>query len=109
MKPTNEEFKQAIHILGVARRFIQRGWCQKASTRVRKGKVQFCLSGAVHHAHPFGDRNLARTALTRVLNYEGLVSWNDRRGRTKEQVLATIDKAVKHLEGEINVTRAEAS
>lgn len=102
-----------------ARTRIEKGWCQKRFARDSNGEgvgahspkaCSWCTTGAVYVVTTSTlDVFYALNALTETLNVSGrtlrgmrpdamyysLGVWNDKEGRTKEEVLALFDKAIK--------------
>lgn len=95
-----------------ARNLIARGWTQEADARDAQGRsiqpwnpnaVTWSLLGALVAAleseaeknEPLAIRELAVAcaALAAVIDDDSLEAWNDRRARTREDVLAAIDRA----------------
>ncbi len=81
-----------------ARGFVERGWCQHMGADA-KGNV--CMSGALnratchnHSAYLRGEVDAVRFAVVKAIGWENIPAWNDRPGRTKEEVLAAIDRAI---------------
>ena len=93
-------------------RIVEIGWCQGASARDRDGipviesrmpPAAYCLRRALG-PNGFGVVEFeAQDLLIRALNLDplnqfdrvgGIVSWNDATGRTREQVVAALDKAI---------------
>lgn len=91
-----------VQVLRKARALIKKGWCQGAYARAingasvdpaHPGAVRFCAMAAIskiaqRHEHRAG------MVLVSVIN-AGICGWNDRHGRTKTQVLAAFDKAIR--------------
>lgn len=91
-----------IEILKGARALIEKGWCQGRYATDTNGApasersdnaVCFCISGALFRLGA-GAGAPASYAVRAAIDYAYLVAWNDKRGRTKEQVLAAFDKAI---------------
>jgi hypothetical protein len=89
--------------LAEARKLIAQGWTQGAYKRVVNGVECWCISGAIDKAAPDDKPNeLAFAALFHALGDDdlylssssNLTGWNDAPGRTKEDVLALIDRAI---------------
>jgi hypothetical protein len=85
-----------------AREMISQGWIQGSYSRAEAGVTCFCAKGAL-----FGACEDISTALDLAYlleddlpeGYGGLVSFNDEKGRTKEEVLALYDRTIARLEG----------
>ncbi len=61
----------------------------------RGGLSSFCALGAVEHLSNNDDvRRDATYLLEDQIHYGSLVEWNDKRGRTKQQVIKLFDKAI---------------
>lgn len=59
----------------------------------------FCLGGALHRAEhggnaPHSVRDEVRLLITDAIGEGYIPNWNDRRGRTKEEVLQALDIAI---------------
>src|SRR6185295_11040321 len=112
---TGGRMKTVLQILQEARALIAKGWTQ--GTYYTPDKSKFCLVGALSEASgPLDTHTLAtdvriqayRKAAEAVAKglmvdstpgehdefYIGLVPFNDQPGRTKDEVLALIDKAI---------------
>jgi hypothetical protein len=102
-------------ILKNARTLIEKGWCQGAWARNKKGKpvqwdnsaaASWCLRGAIHKgAAEASSRDTAGATVTieRILRdrfhvIDGLTWWNDDPKRTKKDVLKALDIAIKEKE-----------
>ena len=92
-------------LLTEARALIAKGWCQGASARDVHGipadfwgqkAVTFCMSGALCRMENFifDAHRTSRNILYSVIEVNNLATWNDREGRTQEEVLAAFDKAI---------------
>lgn len=102
----------AIDILNQARFLIEKGWTQGAPARTARGRVVlahdrtarcFCLVAALYWAADLigadaRQQNRAYMALKRLIK-GSLSGWNDEEGRTREEVLALIDRAIARLRG----------
>jgi hypothetical protein len=106
MKATNK--KQVL----LATRWIitNIGWCQGMAWKDKKGHIIFgketilngkatlgacCLSGAIglvecEKTTMFGALN----TIEKAIDQTHVTTWNDKKGRTKEQVLALLDKLI---------------
>lgn len=57
--------------------------------------VCFCANGAIQAvSKAWQEVTAARSALQQFTSPDNLVSWNDRKGRTKREVLALFGKAI---------------
>jgi hypothetical protein len=92
-------------VLGGVRLLIENGWTRGRDKKKRGARTCYCLSGAL--AAVVGedwDSDLgARTYLKRAISpfspgHVIITEWNDAPGRTKAQVLAVIDGAIKLAE-----------
>lgn len=98
------------------RRLIESGWTRGAWARTESGSpcwedntnaVCWCLSGAVQKVFSGDESTQTRIDLTRALvrnlpaGFWDIPAWNDEPGRTKEEVLALIDKTIEGLPGEV--------
>lgn len=95
---------EAVEILKEARKLlIEKGWTQAAYARDINGyrvsprstdAVCFCSIGAIQHVH--GSWGVPERFLTRASEhaYWSVPVWNDKPGRTKEDVIALFDKAI---------------
>lgn len=80
--------------------YIKKGWCRKNLAIDADGRavltsdlsaVAWCLSGAVCAASKFDYKTMKRWfGLIESKMDEAIPKWNDRRGRTKEQVIALL-------------------
>ena len=89
--------------LAEARKLIAQGWTQGKYKRVVNGVECWCISGAIDKAAPdYKSNGLAFAALFHALRaYDfylsastNITEWNDTPGRTQEDVLALIDRAI---------------
>lgn len=76
----------------------QKGWCQGAMARNRKGfrcgfddpkATQFCLTGALYRADAYTHEVFF---FLRSHIGESFTEWNDAAGRTKEEVIALLKR-----------------
>jgi hypothetical protein len=90
-------------VLTEARKLIAQGWTQGEYKRVVNGVECWCISGAMGQAAPdYKPNGLEFAALFRALRADdfylssstSLIEWNDTPGRTQEDVLALIDRAI---------------
>jgi hypothetical protein len=95
-------------LLGHARRFLQRGWCQRFFARDAKGQYvgstspiarSWCILGALRAARD--ELGLDELTLKSAINVLGahahtrcLQNWNDSTGRTQEEALRLFDEAL---------------
>ena len=109
---------QLIDDLTNTRSFVERGWTQHTLSVDADGRTadpsspeakKWCLDGALYAAVPdlsgnnFQDklarRHQAREAITQATDdLDSIDQWNDKRGRTQEQVLAALDQTVAYCE-----------
>lgn len=118
-----ERLARITPMLRRARALLQRGWCQGSFGRDIQGRplgsiflcyaVDRCLEGALYQAaadltrssvgdlslEAFGLYNEATDYLRALLTDRGesnawLAMWNDRKGRTQEDVLRLLDRAL---------------
>jgi len=92
------------NILINARNRLEKGWCQGHFELVSEdgNSVEYCIYGAVNSASSIMDTNdqaidIANKAVKTIqfiLNEEEIDKWNDTPGRTKEEVLEMMDKAI---------------
>jgi hypothetical protein len=89
--------------LAEARKLIAQGWTQGEFKRVVDGVECWCISGAIDKAaSDYKPNGLAFAALFHALRADdfylssstNLIEWNDTPGRTQEEVLALIDRAI---------------
>ncbi len=84
---------------------IERGWCQKSygQYKMHTDRTSYCASGAIRNARDSGisEMNQDEMDALRVLavclksrSEADIISFNDERGRTKEEVLALYDRAI---------------
>jgi hypothetical protein len=99
--------KTVLGLLKKAQRLLlEKGWTQRAFARTSTGEpigrynreskpVSFCALGAVEH---LSNNDYVRRDATYLLkdqiHYGSLIEWNDKRGRTKQQVIKLFDKAI---------------
>ena len=96
-------------VLVEMRRLIEEvGWTQDYDARDQEGEAVdpcsevaacFCLGGALHRAEhggnaPHSVRDEVRLLSTDAIGEGYIPNWNDRRGRTKEEVLQALDIAI---------------
>ena len=91
----------AKRVLRKARELIESGWCQG---RPHNGlRTKRCASQAIFDATPYhvdglADVRLAESAelyFIHAIGGEGIPGWNDAPYRTKEEVLAAFDRAIR--------------
>jgi hypothetical protein len=96
-------------VLTAARNLIaKKGWCQGALARTiaggtvptdSPGAASWCMVGAIEHcsndALPLSIETNARRLIMSALDICSIPAWNDHPGRTKAEVLAAFDKAIK--------------
>lgn len=98
----------AKDVVREARKLIKAGWIQgRAAEADAVGNMSYCMTGAMNHAvHTLNASNNAyydaiyavEQAVRYGKKYYGtIISFNDADGRTKRQVLAKFDKALKEL------------
>jgi hypothetical protein len=82
-----------VEILSKARELLERGgWCQGTEYNYRG---QRCLVGAVYYVAPtYLDARVAVAALQRETDGAWPAFWNDKPGRTKEEVFELIDRVI---------------
>lgn len=94
-----------VEALRKARALIKKGWCQGFFAQTSDGEEvdandrrarKWCASGAVFaqkgHGRIVGD---ALSVLSRVVETSSISDWNDAPVRTKREVLAAFDRAIK--------------
>jgi len=90
-------------VLTEARKLIAQGWTQGEYKRVVNGVECWCILGAMGQAaSDYKPNGLAFAALFHALRADdfylssssNLTEWNDAPGRTQEEVLALIDRAI---------------
>lgn len=89
---------------------VERGWCQDTLARDEHGDpttvgphgaVSWCLLGALVAAsldRPLELVTRAADALAPYVGEGGLVGWNDRPGRTQEEVVGAIRSCIASME-----------
>ena len=107
-----------LAVLKKAREKIEKGWTQLAYARRPDGTVVhsnhgdancWCLSGAIDCAYKeleLDDRSTLSSGAYRAVydtivqenHVDTIAEWNDRPGRTVEQVLAVLDRTISDLE-----------
>ena len=104
-----------VELLEKAKKKIEKGWCQETLAKDAKGRIvsersrdacQWCSVGAILAALPIkewrkeqeiGFSTLAETMegfLEKAMGSVSVAHWNDRPGRTQQQVIAAFDKAI---------------
>ena len=78
---------------------VEHGWCQrtllaKDGRMCVDGAIRFAVSGDAIHKYGSDLHRWAANRLCLVIEDE-VTTWNDRRRRTKRQVLAAFDKAIR--------------
>jgi hypothetical protein len=69
----------------------ERGWCQG---RFHDSRGRSCAAGAIRVVTGDTDAELAaRRALRRVVGGEAIALWNDKIGRTAEEVITALESA----------------
>lgn len=102
---------KTVTILKRARAKIVKGWCQGHSAIDSRGNlclaetsaaVSWCAVGAIFAVskNDWKYEEAARDVLEKALGkgQSEIANWNDEPKRTKKQVLALYDKAIRHLE-----------
>lgn len=110
-----------MHALDAARDLVEKGWCQGAHALQADGKrtsatdteaCKWCLNAAITRAVHDGYSNQGEAVVERVLdevqqrlffvmgvsansNFFTLVEWNDKQGRTLEEVTALLTEAAR--------------
>jgi hypothetical protein len=91
-----------IDVLLDARSLLARtdGWIQRSRSQMVKGKIAYCIEGALLAAepksHPFSDGSSFSDAWTRVQAEldEPIAEYNDAPERQQSEVVETIDRAI---------------
>lgn len=107
--------KSVVEILVRARKYVARGWCQKAFAKDSYGNsvqesssaaCRWCAIGAIRQACI--DLNLDLPAgwpaidrLLRAAPAEDLEAWNDQFGQTQQEVIEAFDRAIQQINAEI--------
>src|SRR5258706_15167283 len=87
-------------VLIVARKLlIEVGWCKGWAVKFKADKpIAFCATGAIQYVSaPWRLKDKADDALRTAINWDYIPQWNDHKKRTKRQVLAAFNKAIKSL------------
>jgi hypothetical protein len=90
----------AKQLATAARAIVERGWSQGSQTKNwDNGIDSFCAVGAMKRAMIDLDERYSvfvdvMIKMSEVLEGDAIVVWNDREGRTKEQVLAKFDELI---------------
>ena len=91
-----------IQILKRARKLLRKGWCQENTVMWdEKGAPEaYCIVGAVAFASRAAWEKEALAARKRIFEAlpagaKGLVDFNDKAGRKKEEVLKVMDEAIR--------------
>lgn len=91
------------NLLQEARALIERGWAQEVYSRSGDNGTEYCIVGALQKAADPGHYEAFQAAfkLLNLLTPESpgfrvkcCSLWNDRSGRTKQEVLALFDRAL---------------
>ncbi len=94
------------------REILANGWTQEASARDAEGEplfstdpraCSFCILGAVWRAVGYENQMESRLvyALRNAIGEDAkLVSYNDTPGRTQDEMLALVDKAIENIKEE---------
>lgn len=111
---SKEELIRAKEVLIRGRARLEKGWCQGASARDENGytvganlpvATSFCIFGALTYEDRYDGtldaRQLVREVLGAKLGDGAIATYNDAPGRTKEEVLALVDKAIALAEEKI--------
>lgn len=99
---------QTVEVLKRTRELVAQGWCQEAFAKTKHGQPcawsepeagQFCISGAVRRAAYSQGRGNRYELWKRAgdairLIVPDFVSWNDEPGRTQQEVLDLLDRAI---------------
>jgi hypothetical protein len=105
--------KKEIKVLKKVLNLLENGWCQDSWARDNDGNTCsvdskyakcYCLVGAVCKVTKSPSlRITVRHQLDSniPINYGGLLSWNDNKRRTKQQVINLVKKTIKGLENEV--------
>lgn len=95
-----------IQFLSRVKELIERGWCQRwiacdensNPVSIKSGKLpaKFSLLGALIRAEAegLGSYFFAYNLLMRYTGEDFTGKWNDAKGRTKEEVIEVVDKAI---------------
>lgn len=90
-----------LAIFKKARALLRKGWTQHAyADRSIRARTCYCLAGALNAAAGRQTAEGLPSAEYRALGFRAespLLSWNDRKGRRQEEVLARLDGAIKKL------------
>lgn len=100
--------KSILTVLRAARDMLAKGWTQHASARDARGlsvddrdsaACYWCMLGAISAAAG-GDKKAYSSACDKVRLFTGesISYYNDRSGRTKEEVLMLMDYPIRSLE-----------
>lgn len=99
--------KTVKEVLVAARWMLENvGWCQGEYQKDREDKygvpVAFCSTGAIYGVDKEGSpsqkdyiEDLAISHLMDEISGGSVITWNDKPERTKEEVLAAFDRAIK--------------
>lgn len=104
----------AVSTLKAARALVEEGWVQRSFVksrvevtghwwnRKRTTHTSFCMIGALnHYERPAKYRAMDYLAMGAGVSRSMLIpTWNDKEGRTKEEVLAAFDKAISLAESD---------
>ncbi len=104
---------KTIDGLKQVRDLLEKGWTQEASARDADGEpllstdtraCSFCILGAVWRAVAGHDNPMESRLVYALRNAIGedakLVAYNDTPGRTQDEILALVDKAIENIKEE---------
>lgn len=105
------DMKQASDTLMEAIRLVRKGWTRYSSARDKKGRyvnnhsdkaASFCMSGAVDACALNGEKDVILQAIGEILmgaSYPraDIAGWNDRKGRTQNEVIKVMLEAYRLL------------
>ena len=70
---------------------ISAGWCQRTFSKEIGKNEAYCLLGALNHVHTSAFlKGQVRNFIPK--DFTGMVSWNDKPGRTKAEVIDLLDR-----------------
>lgn len=98
--------KTPLQILESARRLIIKGWCRGAFSVTKNGRpvypwnkkaARWCVAGALSRLDPtstYEEPKAAEKYLIEAAGTKLLTEWNDKKGRTKKEVIQLYDRAI---------------
>lgn len=110
-KSADKKPMTAIQVLKAARKLlsVKARWTQGESARTKDGLLAgvkdadascWCAAGAIWHCSKTDPQAYRAMALLESACGDEIAAYNDRKGRTHEQILAWFDRAIKRAEAQ---------